>query len=618
MALIPETSAYPERTAPTSDTPGRRPLGHYRPLAAIRDTLARNLPTDATGYVRPRGLLVPLDPWMRGVARFALKVGGQGSVWRPDIYLTLTEDACQGTRALSVTRVPGSTVEETLIQLSPTQREPLINITDTSVTLGADLIATIAAGTRLRLFAFPVSIEEPKTLGSSHVRIASPHYLTPGDVLELPIAVAGYTRTVKMRIETCDLVETDVQGYKYEIVLTTPFPRALEANEIAYIHVYPAYFSGRVALPRYGTPVLRVNGPFLIDFASGSLARETRFEEQSTYRLYRSDRSPITSWLSGVHNVQAGAANIRADQLLFWDVITGSLSFAGSHAYATTDSNGHFRLVTRFAPYFVPQDTHAYGTITAAAASEFLDYETVTVHDGIMTAVFEFRVSDGMVPTPGLGSIDLRYVSTREQVAGVISAAISAWRTVGLALDLDVETVGYETRLTARTGGMAANIPTTDTVTSTLFRVEGLVGGGGGVRWVVTLSSPVPLPPGSPRPPLPAMRVYATFHPNSDLPVASIPAGTFDTSFTIEMSAGDQPARALDLRIVSDPGTVVCIHELFAQGSTTAFIEHNTVVRLETDAWAGGCLFAKPLWPSFDLLRPDPRGEPMNSMALLL
>jgi hypothetical protein len=600
MAITSGSTRYPDRTAPSTGTGGQRILGRWKPLEALRDMITRSMWTDATAYVRPRGLAIPIDPWMRGTPRFAVRLGGQGSLWRPDIFATTTIAAVAGDNALDVDHLPVDAVEGSLLQVNPTQRAVLTYVSQTRLVLSETLQQPIAAGSRLRVHAWPVTIEEPKASGTSTVRIASPLFLTPGDQIEIPVTAGTYQQAVRLTLTKVDLVEVDTEGYKYQVTTDRAFARALSSDEVVYARAYPAYFSSLVPIPAYGTRALRPVGPFLIDWASGPLTKDAQYEEQVTYRLYRSDRTAITSYLAGSHNAQAAVASIRADQLMFWDCSAGSIAFAGNCAYATCDSEGHFRLSTRLAPAVVPPLTHATGSITAVAKSEFLDYETLVV--GLTT--FEFRVSTAFTPTPGNIIVDLRFVTTPEQVAAVISAAIAS----GIA-NLDIKTVGIETQLVAKVPGILGNVTMTETVAAVGFRVLGVSGGSGGLSWITMIQS-------MPSTTFPAgTTCYVRLHPNTD--VDSILTGNMTTVITT-LAPDDQPALAIDFRIKSDPGTIIRIYDWWARESPTVFIEHNTVVRLEQDDWAGSCLFVKPFWPSFDTLRPDPRGEPTNAGAVIL
>ena len=610
MAVTSGDTRYPERSAPSTGSGGQQVLGRGRPMGAIRDMITRNMWTDATAYVRARGLAIPIDPWMRGTPRFAVRLGGQGSIWRPDIFVTTSADAVTGDNALSVNAAPADLSEGMVLQVNPTQRAVVIQVSSSRIVLSETLRQPIVADTRLRVYAWPVTIEESKDVGASTVRIASALRLTPGDQLEVPVAADTYQQAVSSAIIKTDLVEVDTEGYKYQISLDKGFARALTADETVYVRAFPAYFSNLVPIPSYGTRALRPIGPFLIDWASGPLIRDTRYQEQVTYRLYRSDRTAITSYLPGSHNAQAGNASIRADQMMFWNRAAGTMAFAGTCVYATCDAEGHFRLVAPIAPGLIPPFTHACGSITAVPKALFLDHETLVVQDGASTVTFEFQVSTGFTPIPGRVVIDLRFATSREQVAAVISAAVARWR--GMAdesLALDVKTVGYETQLVSRVAGPTGNAPISDTVTATGFRVVGLTGGSGGLSWL-TMIRPLT---GTVFPALSEIRIK--LHPNDDQGTSL--TGDIATAIT-QLWAGDQPATAIDLRITSAPNTIIRIYNWWARESGTSFIEHNTVVRLEQDDWAGSCLFVKPFWPSFDLLRPDPRGEPMNAGAVLL
>ena len=71
-------------------------------IKEIKDTVNKILPTYASGFVRPRGLAIPIDPWIRGELRWGQKLGGNGSIWVPDIQLKLTEEVRAGEYTLYV------------------------------------------------------------------------------------------------------------------------------------------------------------------------------------------------------------------------------------------------------------------------------------------------------------------------------------------------------------------------------------------------------------------------------------------------------------------------------------------------------------------------------------
>ena len=49
-----------------------------------------------------------------------------------------------------------------------------------------------------------------------------------------------------------------------------------------------------------------------------------------------------------------------------------------------------------------------------------------------------------------------------------------------------------------------------------------------------------------------------------------------------------------------------------------SYVETETVVRIETDQWAAGFLFLKPLWANFDLLKPFPLLDKMDGGGVML
>lgn len=603
MAEIPREERYPQRYVPRS---APADAGFFQFLAALRDTVNKVLPNIAQGYVRPRGVLIPLDPWLKGELRWARSVGGRASIWRPETVMTLDEGTNAGEYVYYVNMIPESMVVGTLVQVGPTQRVQIADWDTVDFTLTANQALTtgLAAGETIQAWAFPVEVEGGMSKGATQIRVSSELKLSRGDSLQIPSEAGDFEFTIGRDVHSAEFVEEDAEGYKYILYLEEgqALPRDVASDEIVYMRAHPAYFSGRLPLPDYSAAFLKLIGPFLLDYMSGPLLRDTKATEYFSMRHYRSDRSTLTPLLIGdAHNSQVNRMPIRSSQMLFWKVAAGSINHDSltHEAVATCDSDGHFRLIEKLAPHMeVPTDQYASGHISAIPTEDLSNNEGFDINDGYLLVRFEFKVDGSFVPAPGKTTIDISDVTTDAEVADRIATAI-----VNSALSIDVTRAARVVNLVHKTPGTIGNHVITESVSDSDFIVSGMSGGGGGISWlsVVTASDDATL------------RVQ--FRPNDDV-ATSIVAGANNVLMGFPPTYVD--ATHLDIRIKSSPGATFRFTDWTLHGSRVSYVETETVARVDTDHWAASFLFLKPLWPNFDLLKPLPDLDKMNGGALML
>jgi hypothetical protein len=163
--------------------------------------------------------------------------------------------------------------------------------------------------------------------------------------------------------------------------------------------------------------------------------------------------------------------------------------------------------------------------------------------------------------------------------------------------------------------GIIGNNPISESVTDTAFWVSGMAGGGGGLRRMITVESTHDA------------EVQIQFHPNAaqvwsadptkDTETGGVVAG-IQKNLLVDYLPTADPATHIDLRIVSTPGATLKFSDWSLNGSRVSYVETETVVRIETDQWAGGFMFLKPLWANFDQLKPFPLLDKMNGGGVLL
>jgi len=604
MTTIPREERYPLRYAPTPPHPD---AGFHQFLRAVRDTANCVLPNIAQAYVRPRMVLIPLDPWLKGELRWARSVGGSASIWRPETIMTLEEGTNAGEYVYYVNMIPDSMILGTLLLVGPTQRVQVSdwNTVDFTITANQALNANLEEGATIQAWAFPVVVEGGVSKGGIQIRVSSELKLARGDSLQIPSEDGDFEFTIGRDISEAEFVEEDAEGYKYILYLEDDqtLPRDIASDETLYMRCHPAYFSGRLSLPDYSAAFLKLIGPFLLDYLSGPLLRDTKATEYCSLRTYRADRSSLTPLLPAEpHNAQVNRMPIKESQMLFWQKDAGEINH-NSLTYktiATCDTeSGHFRLTEKLVPEMeVPTDQYATGYISAVAKAQLVNNESFDINDGYSLVRFEFMVDGSYTPAPGKTTIDLTLSTTDSEVAARIAAAI-----VNSALNIDVTQAGRVVNLANRVPGVIGNHVITNTVADAAFITSGMSGGGGGIAWLTVVEASHDA----------TLRIQ--FRPNPDV-VYTLTPGL--NNVRLDFLPTYDPATHLDLRITSEGGATFKFSEWTLHGSRVAYVETHTVARVDSDHWAASFLFLKPLWPNFDLLKPLPDLDKMNGGALIL
>lgn len=410
----------------------------------LRDTVNRAMPTMAFGLVRPRGLLMPLDPWMRGTLRFAYKLGGHGSVWRPNLQAKAVLDSGGGESILFVGSIWKDLVLDSIILVNKVRHQIIdwddSNISHKTLVLNNQLTGIVETNTAIYLYAFPVTVEGGMAKGSTTLRVSTPYYLAIGDRVEIPTVASGtdtWKLTIPIDVVEVDYVKEDSEGYKYILTLEHALARNIGSDETIWMRAFPAYFSGNINLPVFGAVNLNVVGPFLLDFMSGPLITGTQFEEFVAVTQKSANGTRLTpSQLVGNHSIQINRMPIRADQFLFWRCIKGFLNWNGTEVVCQLDTDGEWRLIERQAPHMNVLGTFPIGAIVPIAKEDLQNNEDVTLDDGNLSITFEFKVSDVFVPTPGKYPLDIRSTTTAFEVGAVISSAINSVQQLPITLDL--------------------------------------------------------------------------------------------------------------------------------------------------------------------------------------
>lgn len=615
--LIPNESKYPDRSTPSRNT-FQIQRGYVDQLFALRDTVRRVLPSYRAGIVRPRGMVIPIDPWLKGTLRWARKLGGGAAVWRPDTRMRLDDGTGASEQIFYVNLIPDSMIIGTIIEVSPTFKSPVIDFDtqDFTLTVGVGLPKAKEAGEYIKVWGWPVTVEGGRTKSATLIRVTTPStlHLARGDRLQIPVNVDAeepYAFTTQHNVVEASFVEEDSEGRKYDLTLENELARDVASSETCYMRAFPAYFSGRATIPDYSAAYMKLVGPFLIDYMSGPLVIDTKVEEFVSARRYRADRDPLTPMLAADHNGQINSMPIKAEQMLFWKKITGTINHDRVNTVCTCDDEGQFRLVERMRPTMrVPTDLYATGAISCIPKEDIANNEGFDIYDGYNTVRFEYKVTSLFTPAPGKTTIDISSTASDSEVATNTALAI-----INSVLQLSVTYGGKVVNLVHKEPGSIGNNVISESVTDTDFWVSGMSGGGGGLRWMTVVTSTHDA------------EIQIQFHPNDsqiwsndptrDTEGGGVVAGV-PRNLLIDYLPTADPATHIDVRILSSAGAEVKFSDWSLHGSRVAYVETETVVRIETDQWAGGFLFLKPLWANFDQLKPYPLLDKMNGGGVLL
>lgn len=172
-------------------------------------------------------------------------------------------------------------------------------------------------------------------------------------------------RFSNLPLQSASLANTTPEGeFVYEVTLQNNVQLPPEASgrrpvvgDTIYLRAYPAYESNLIPLPTI-PPHQDPFGPFLVDYLSGTTLDETSFEEWLQVTTY--DDGLNEMWTKVMEkNDPILQRTVKADALLFWQVLHGKINWNGSHVLAlpTTPPEGdvdvfalHYKCVPELPP----------------------------------------------------------------------------------------------------------------------------------------------------------------------------------------------------------------------------------------------------------------------------
>jgi hypothetical protein len=246
----------------------------------------------------PRGLLIPLDPYLNGTARAAKKVGDQMPVLVPNNTATLLNDL--HTKDVTFTLNPNTLFylkEEFLISLNGEKVVRVVGRVGDEITISENPDIELPADSPIYVHAFPItilgdhSIPNPPLPRPDIIELKSNQLMMSGDYLSIPcngvlkeyeiteiIASRKSSRSVdalapfiyEVKISQIGIPDDLPLEVREHIPTISGIPRDLHDGETIYLRAFPAYFSKPLIVDSsyFHVPLASI-GPYLLDRVSG-------------------------------------------------------------------------------------------------------------------------------------------------------------------------------------------------------------------------------------------------------------------------------------------------------------------------------------------------------------
>ena len=376
-------------------------MGIIKTLSSI---VNKQLYEGVQGTIIPRGLAYPLDVYTKGTIRFGRKVGFVLPILVPDNRFTLYEDAVYQVDRIVVDREMQWIIPGGFISIGERELHRVDDVVDDTIILTSRLLADHPEGQYVYHYSNPIDVEGAYSKGQTIINIDSASWwIVRGDVLAISTNPALSLAFNEFVIEDLSLTGISPTGvYQYQVTLDKPIQRDLVDGEEIQLRAYCAYKSTILNVPTHGSPVRKIVGPFLLDWASAPFANDVTFGETQTIQQYTPNRNPIGPPLKIEKNTLMLNVPIRSDQFMFWDKVDGSINYDnGEHRFVIIpNSSGSWRLKYTCVPEIEVPSYFATGSISVVDPSKLNNNEQVVIGDSIDQKIFEFQIDGTYVPTP--------------------------------------------------------------------------------------------------------------------------------------------------------------------------------------------------------------------------
>jgi hypothetical protein len=275
------------------------------------------LPSWASGSLRYEGMTTPIDPELKGKARFAKKLGHPLPVWVVDTSTSLVADA--NTYATYLDVEPNDWMT-TGARIRLDQRYDVV-VSDVSnngsrLHLSTPVEAPFLAGTEVTIFSYPVTVSGTYTAPVTLLVVHSQYDIYRGDVLV-------FSKFHEVEVATSVRTGTSGDGRGvYAVTLTQAVLEDQVDESTISLRAYPAYESAVQLIPD--------RTPFVFDRLSGVFYEDMEDIREVDTVILRDDASDPVMTLPGKKNLAVYLSPIPTDMLLFGRRRQGKIKWDGT------------------------------------------------------------------------------------------------------------------------------------------------------------------------------------------------------------------------------------------------------------------------------------------------
>jgi len=368
-------------------------------LTRIERIVNKTLTLGTSVRIMPRGTIHPIDQFATGTVRFAKKVGYIMPLIAPDNMYTLASDAVYGTNQIEVDRYSQWISSGGYIKVGNTELHKVTDVVDSTIIISDVLLADHPQGQLVYHYSSSIIVEGNYVSGKTIINVDTPYKMTVGDVIGISSSEDLDTFFVEYIVEEITQTGSSGNTIQYQITLNNPIHRDLEDEEEIQLIAYPAYFSNILHIPTVGSDFPLV-GPFLVDWISGNLLAGLDITEVQTIQEYNSALLPVNTPITVNKNHQVLHVPIRADQLLFWDKVSGTINYDNSKkaAVAELDDDGNWWFKYTCIPKVEVPYTYAKGYIICIDPSLMVNNDYFKLSDAYDSIIFDYKVDASYTP----------------------------------------------------------------------------------------------------------------------------------------------------------------------------------------------------------------------------
>lgn len=330
-----------------------------RKLSRIHTLLQGNVGLHQPVTVVPRGIAIPVDPTLKGEARFAYRIGGDSQILVPHNTMFLTVGAQQGDTVISVEALLPSMPLGSIISFRGRERHFLADTAEDpnrlTVVAATGLLAAHDVREPVYLHAVPLVVEFEASEGDLVLEVSSTVFrVLLGDKVEILADRNVPGSAVTYTVEAFTASDEDELPYTYTLQFTEALGRDVAEGEVVYLRALPGYRSEVIPLPTQQSIWGENTGPFLWDIFENRLHDgvdpvDTTLAIETISSAY----DPLDALAVIQKNTPHWRVPLETSSFLFWEKLRGSFTFRSTtrkYTVAVPDEDGDFLITQRLRP----------------------------------------------------------------------------------------------------------------------------------------------------------------------------------------------------------------------------------------------------------------------------